>query len=124
MKRLLVAGSRGIEPSIDDFNHAMDLIANRYLDGSEHGTVIVVHGNARGVDKAGAFWAKAYGHPVEMFEPDWNTDGRGAEFVRNKAMVDSGLDAAIIFWDGSSKDTAHTLGLLEEAGVPRVVVIV
>jgi len=119
VKRLLIAGSRTINPTTPELDSAFGLLLY-HLDEQQ---IVVVHGNARGVDKAGGVWAQSMGYPVEIFEPDWKKNGRGAGYIRNQEMVDTGIGAAFIFWDGSSKGTAHTLKLLEENGIPRVVVV-
>ena len=119
MKRFLIAGSRNRNPLASELD-CMFRSLHYYLDGP----VTVVSGGAKGVDTAGEKWAAERHHHVDLFEPDWKANGRSAGYIRNAEMVASGLDAAIVFWDGSSKGTKHTLGLLEEAGVPRVVVVV
>lgn len=119
MKKLLIAGSRTAEPSDADITTAAVLLSY-YLDD---GPIVVVHGNAKGADQAGDRWAKNSGRAVEVFLPDWKQFGKQAGFVRNAQMVNAGVDAAIVFWDGSSNGTKNTLSLLEREGVPRVVVV-
>ena len=117
MSRLLVAGSRNRHPSTDELDHCAEMLQYA-LDGFG---IVVVHGNANGADKRGGAWAKARGWPEDIFEPDLEELGKQAGYLRNIAMVESGVDAAIIFWDGVSKGTKHTLSLIE--GIPRVVVV-
>ena len=46
--------------------------------------------------------------------------GRGAGFVRNRAIVEA-ANVVVAFWDGRSRGTAHTIGLAREAGRQVVV---
>jgi len=118
MNKLLIAGSRNRSPDPWDISSVVTL-----LDFFLEDEYVLISGGAKGADQAGEVWAERHQIAVEQYLPDWNGNGRAAGFIRNKQMIETGLSAAIIFWDGSSKGTKHMLGLLEEWGVPRVVVI-
>ena len=87
------------------------------------GELVLVSGGARGVDTAAESWALAYGHDTEVHHAEWDTHGKSAGYRRNAEMVDSGIDAAIVFWDGTSRGTRHTLSLVEHKGIPYVLVV-
>jgi len=113
MSVLLFAGSRGIVPSDDLLNWASYCL-DRHVD-------VVIHGGARGVDLAAGVWAANKGYEVEVHTAEWDELGKKAGFVRNSEMV--GLaDAAIVIWDGESRGTRHTLGLIAAKGIPYVLV--
>ena len=86
----------------------------------KHPDCEVVSGAARGVDSIAAAAAREVGLAVREFPADWAHLGRGAGFVRNRAIVEA-ADVVVAFWDGRSRGTAHTIGLAREAG-RRVVV--
>ncbi len=117
MIRLLIAGSRELHPEDWEINQAINLA----LAGWETYELTIVSGGARGVDTAGESWALAYGYPVETYIPKWDEYGKGAGYVRNTQMV-AVADAAVIFWDGSSRGTKHTIGLVQEKGIPYVLI--
>ena len=118
MNKLLIAGSRNRSPDPWDISSAVAL-----LDYFLEDQYVLVSGGAKGADQAGETWAKDHQIAIEQYLPDWNRDGKAAGFIRNKLMADAGLSAAVVFWDGASRGTKHTLTLLEERGVPRVVVV-
>ena len=68
----------------------------------------IVSGDARGADTCGAHWAEKHNIPVHHFPAKWDEYGISAGFIRNAEMGDF-ADAAIIFWDGESKGTAHMI---------------
>lgn len=120
MRRILVAGSRGLHPTLAEFDDALALLRN---GSHEHEKFVVINGTAQGVDTAGQKWGLARKHEIEEYPADWGQYGKSAGYIRNKQMVDSGVDFGIIFWDGESRGTANTMKLLREAHVDHVVVI-
>ena len=120
MRRILVAGSRNLKPTQLEFDQALALIRN---GSHKHEEFTVINGTAQGVDTAGQEWGLARHHTIEEHAADWGQYGKRAGYIRNKEMVDSGVDFGIIFWDGQSKGTANTMKLLREAHVNHTVVI-
>ena len=113
--KLLIAGSRSVWPSLAEIDfHATKL--ERRL-GAKVATVI--SGCARGADHAGECWARYRlgAAALERYPAAWAKHGRRAGLLRNLQMVIA-CDAALVFWDGSSKGTAHTIGLLRQHGKP------
>lgn len=107
--RLLIAGSRAY-PSLHLVYRAVSALPATHW---------VVSGGARGVDREAAGAARARGLAVVELRPDWST-GRGAGFARNMRLVGAS-DRGLIFWDGSSRGTKHTVGLLSDSGKPFTV---
>lgn len=116
---LLVAGSRSFETMPQQ---EMNSILTKCASALGVKGCTVVNGDARGVDKMATKWAQFRGFRVRKFRADWDSYGKAAGFVRNKAMVHI-ADAAIVVWDGESKGTKHTMNLLHEKQVPYVVVV-
>jgi hypothetical protein len=117
--RVLVAGTRTITPTFDELETAIALLPE-WL--TEFEPITVINGGAKGVDITSTAFAMDAGFQYVIYPADWKTHGRAAGPIRNKQMVDSGIDAAVIFWDQKSRGTGHMLRLLEEAQIPRVVV--
>lgn len=69
----------------------------------------VVSGGARGADTMAIEYAKRKGIPYTEYPADWAVYGRAARFIRNKQIVDSGVDIVIAFWNGFSSGTADTI---------------
>ncbi len=109
--RLLIAGSRGLSPTIQDIDSAY----SKFRGGT--GSVKeVISGCARGVDLAGIAWANFYKISVARFPADWDKYGKSAGYKRNVQMADR-CTHALIFWDGVSKGTKSMIDLLKRAGI-------
>ena len=68
----------------------------------------VVSGCAHGADILGENFGHLHNIPVIYFPAKWDEYGKSAGFIRNAEMADY-ADAAICFWDGISKGTAHMI---------------
>jgi hypothetical protein len=94
MFRLLVAGGRSY------YNYKLiDIELNRFLDDEDSlpDDIILVHGDAAGVDRIAAQWAKYNDIPTEAHPADWNKNGRAGGAIRNQEMILSGIDYGILF---------------------------
>lgn len=98
MTRLIAAGSRLYQP--------LTLVAERLdkalADLPDGETLTVVHGGARGVDRAASQWCSwqgSRGAPVveEVHRADWSTHQIIAGPLRNDAMVALGADLVLAF---------------------------
>lgn len=115
MNRVIVCGSRNVDPG-----KARSVICARLAELP--GTVTIVHGAARGVDRIAGQEAEKLGLLLDVFPADWERDGKAAGFIRNQKMVDAGADLVLAFWDGSSAGTQHTITRAGEAGIPVEVI--
>jgi hypothetical protein len=70
----------------------------------------IVSGAARGIDSLGERWAEYRPDPipVKQFPADWDTHGKAAGPIRNRAMADY-ADALLVVWDGKSRGTKNML---------------
>lgn len=111
MKRILVFGGR-------DFTDMPAVYAALNALYSKHGAFVMVNGMCpTGADQLAAKWARRLDDvPVEQHPADWGSHGRAAGPIRNREMLESGIDAAIQFPGG--RGTAHMRSLLDEKQIP------
>lgn len=79
------------------------------------GVTEIVSGGAKGVDAQGAAYAREHGIPLTEFLPDYARYGRGAPHRRNRQIA-AYAEAALVFWDGRSRGTQHTVALFRAQG--------
>lgn len=60
----------------------------------------IIQGGARGADAAAFRWAALRNIPCETFHADWNKYKHAAGPIRNKQMIDSGIDLLVAFPGG------------------------
>ncbi len=113
--KVIIAGSRTINPSSADIARAL---ARFDLQPTE-----IVSGHARGVDAAGERYARTNGIPVRIFHAAWDDLGRFAGPARNRQMAEY-ADAAVVFWDGTSRGTKSMRDIMQGLGKPCLVVSV
>jgi hypothetical protein len=108
---LLVAGSR----TFSDY-HLLEQKLDYFLQNKKD--VIIVSGGAHGADNMAEDYAKDRGFRCMVFRAEWEKYGKRAGYIRNRNMHkfiskqdDRGV---VIFWDGKSKGTAHSLELSKE----------
>jgi hypothetical protein len=92
--KLIIAGSRGLHPSVETIH---SLIKKHGLNPTE-----IVCGEADGVDLAGKDYANYHGIPVKSFAADWSTFGLSAGPIRNRHMAEY-ADALLLIWNGQSR---------------------
>ena len=75
---------------------------------------IVVSGGAKGVDEFAVKAAKARTPRLQVcvYWPNWER-GKGAGLARNRQIV-ANADRVIVFWDGVSRGSAHTISVAQE----------
>ena len=90
---------------------------------------IVIHGMARGVDTWAFEIAKSKGLSQIKCPAEWEKHGKSAGIKRNIDMVDLLMKKsdiapirALVFWDGESHGTKHTLLTCEQKGIPITLV--
>lgn len=78
---------------------------------------VIIHGAARGADSLAAEVATELGFTCEAFPADWS-QGRAAGAIRNRQMLNSGIDGVIAFVLRSpSPGTADCVGEAIRRGV-------
>lgn len=83
---------------------------------------VVVTGGAIGVDTAAMEGAKKAGLSMIVHYPNWFRDKRAAGFIRNQKIIQD-ADAVVVFWDGSSLGTKHSIKLAQESNKPLQVFV-
>jgi len=78
---------------------------------------VIVHGDARGVDRFAHQEAQKLGLLVEPHPADWSRSRKRAGLIRNEAMAALGADLCIAFWNGRSTGTRHMIEVAERHGI-------
>lgn len=124
MIRVLVCGSRTFKDRWHLFNTLYDFVEERNLksEPDELGNwlpsgLTIVHGGAKGADLIADEWAVVNWVPIDEHKADWNKYGRAAGPIRNKQMLDTGVDVVIAFPRGEARGTRHMMKIAREAGV-------
>ena len=109
--RIIVAGSRTFDVNtqflklVETVDSVIDKIGN--LDD-----VLIISGNAKGVDKAGELYAHNRGYDTKVFRADWDNYGKSAGFIRNRIMAEFAAEEdghLVALWDGKSPGTKHMI---------------
>jgi hypothetical protein len=112
--RFFITGSRDLFIEKDIKN----VLANLYAKGINPKKMVMVVGDAKGVDAtATKLWQKA-GLRIEIYQAEWEEYGKKAGMLRNMAMLSSGVDYGYGFCKNNSKGTSGMLTLATEFGVP------
>ena len=115
---LLIAGSRDYT-DYAEFSDITDYLLSQVRDKYE---ILILEGEARGTDTLARLYAEEHGYRLDKYPADWNTYGKSAGLWRNEVMV-SQLQlyqhrAALYFWNGRSRGTAHCIGEAKKLGIP------
>lgn len=115
----LIVGSRSFS-DYELFAAKCDLLLRNW------GSVVIVSGGARGADALAKRYAMDRGYCYKEFSADWNTYGRRAGYIRNRAMheyISTHVNRGVIaFWDGKSRGTSQSFSLAESYSNPLRVV--
>ena len=123
MIRVLISGSRIFNDKKHLYNTLDKLCEERFKgQEDEYGNwlpvgLTIVHGGARGADLLADDWAIVNWVPIEEYKPDWDSFGRAAGIIRNKQMLDTGIDLVVAFPRGEARGTKHMMKIAREAGV-------
>lgn len=109
--KVIVAGSRKGIYAQYVYDKLDEILAN--VDKSE---LVIVSGNARGVDRMGEGWAIDHGVRVELHPAEWQRYGKRAGFIRNDLMAQE-ADALVAIWDGASRGTKHMIDIARTYGL-------
>jgi hypothetical protein len=111
---LLICGSRGI----DEYKIIEAAIAHFELEGK---ITTITSGGARGADTLAEKYADNHSIPKVIIKADWATHGKGAGYIRNAEMINSGVDAVLALWDGQSRGTRNTLELADKKEIKKYI---
>jgi hypothetical protein len=120
--RLLITGDRNWRDAGRVFE-ALHVFLDRF--GREHeGGYTLISGDARGADTYADVCGQLLGFTIERYPANWDEHGRAAGPIRNKQMLDSGVDYCIAFHDdlGASRGTRDMVEKVERAGIPLTIV--
>ena len=119
MKNILVSGSRDWAYRQFVWN-ALDSAASLLSPDAERplSVINVLHGACpTGADCMADQFCKKFCVSVQRFPADWDTHGKYAGYLRNKAMVDTNPDLVLIFNRNSSSGASMTAKLARDAGL-------
>ena len=108
--KLLIAGSRSIT----------DIDISQYIPA---GTSLIISGGANGVDTLAEMYADKKRISKLILRPRYDLYRRAAPLRRNDEMVQF-CDKVLIFWDGVSKGTKHTIDYANKIGKPIEIITV
>lgn len=107
--KVLVCGGR----NYDDFAFVVQSL-NKINEFNP--ITLIIEGGANGADRLGRDWANCYSIPVQTFEADWITFGKGAGFKRNAQMLNEGQPDIVVAFPGGN-GTAHMVRISKAANV-------
>ncbi len=108
--KLLIVGSR----SITNFD------ISPYIPSE---TELIISGSADGTDTLAEKYADKHKTSKLILRPQYKLYRRVAPLKRNDRMVEL-CDKALVFWDGVSRGTKHTIDYAQKLGKPVEVIIV
>jgi hypothetical protein len=103
--RLIIAGSRTIEPSDENLNKVIPWL-DKITTG--HKVVYILNGCADGADLIGHMYAVLRGIQEVKYAADWELYGKAAGPKRNELMAQN-ADALALIWDGKSRGSKNML---------------
>lgn len=115
LPRVLITGSR----KWHDGNKVVNILKEQH---TLLGEFILISGACpTGADHIAEEWAKCNNIKVERFPADWKQYGKRAAYIRNQAMVDSGITVCLAFPLGESIGTRMTINLAQKANIPTLI---
>lgn len=115
--RILICGDRNWE-NIEVIRFHMEKLQRLY------GNYTLIHGAARGADTIAGKVGEELGLTVESYPANWSKYGKAAGPIRNKEMLDSGIDLVIAFHPRleDSKGTRNMYKIAVNSGLSCLVV--
>lgn len=125
--RILICGGRNFGNLDREFEtqeeyaqawNEMCFIEEKLVDLSvnKRDELLIIQGEAKGVDYCAKSWAKLYGIPCAGYKADWEKYGKSAGFIRNKQMLNEGKPDLVVAFPGG-KGTKMMVELAKKAGV-------
>lgn len=113
--KFAIIGSRN--PGNISFAHELE----KRINITESDTII--SGGAKGIDTLAAEYAKAHGIALVEIRPDYAHHGRGATFIRNRAIIEA-ADMVVAFWNGESKGTKYSIEYANKIGRTTLIIAI
>lgn len=117
----LVVGSRGFS----DYALLSDKLDRLLVNQNR---VVIVSGGASGADTLAIRYAGERGYRCIVFSAEWETYGKKAGYIRNRAMqeyISKVSDrGCVAFWDGKSPGTRQNFALAKQFGNKLKIVLV
>ena len=104
--RLMVTDSRNYD-NFDEMYWILKIIINELDIRPIQSTII--HGNSRGADKIAGYVGRNLEFNIEVYHANWDKYGKAAGSIRNREMVNSGVDLVLAFPIGSSYGTRNAM---------------
>lgn len=114
--RVLITGSREL-PAVQRSVVRLALIEATRAVLATHRRMVLVHGDALGVDRYAAYVAASMGARTEPHPADRQQYGKGAGHLRNLAMVEAGADVCLAFPRSTSRGTWHCIRAAANVGI-------
>jgi hypothetical protein len=113
--RIIVCGSRDWA----DKRRIFDVLKSVAPEGKARNLQVVHGGCPRGADAITHALLKGN---CDVFKADWDTYGKAAGHIRNRAMAEAGADLCVAFWDGKSRGTKNMIEEARRVGIPVLVI--
>lgn len=113
--KLAVIGSRGfldydlLVIVLDEYYHIFN------------GDLEIVSGGAQGADRLAEVYAMESQLPTKIFRAEWGKYGKSAGYRRNVDIIDY-ADEIVVFWDGVSNGTKHSINIARKQGKTMVII--
>ena len=79
--------------------------------------ITIIHGGARGADSLADRYSEEHDIDKEVYEADWENEGRSAGPKRNQRMLDEGKPDCVVAFPGG-RGTQHMVNIARKKGVP------
>lgn len=121
MTRILITGSRDW-PDMDSIVQTLGTtIIGLISKGETKDTITLIHGQCpTGADAMADWVARAWNMNIERYPADWVRYGKKAGMIRNKQMVDTGVDICLAFVYNKSSGASNTVKLCRERGIELI----
>lgn len=92
-----------------------------YLKSYLPDNCVIITGHAAGADQLAEVYAQTHGHPLEIYESNWEIFGKDA-ISRQRRDIFNNANYCIAFWDGKSIGTKSLIEMFRNAGKTVTVV--
>jgi len=109
--RIIVTGDKEFD-NYKLFNKKLDYYTSKLTE-----IVILTRGEKEGPDKLADKWCLSNKKTIINFRPFYKEDGKKAELIRDKTMLNEG-EALIVFWDDKSDDVKRLIRMANKRNKP------